>query len=53
MKNAEKECGRNTKDCLSCSASMSADDENGEQYLVCSTHGYERVPEDGCCEDYN
>ena len=41
------------KDCLSCSCSMSADDENGEHYLVCSAHNYERVPEDGCCEDYN
>lgn len=41
------------KDCLSCACSLSADDENGEQYLVCSMHGYDRVPEDGYCEDYN
>ena len=41
------------KDCLSCACSLSADDESGEQYLVCSEHGYKRVPEDGYCDDYN
>ena len=45
--------GADGRNCLNCSASMSADDESGEQCLVCSTHGYERVPEDGYCEDYN
>ena len=40
-------------DCLSCSASLSADEENGEQYLVCSIHGYQRVPEDGYCDEYS
>ena len=42
--------GRN---CLNCSASMSADDEHGEQCLVCSKRGFEKVPEDGCCNAYN
>ena len=50
---SKKACSRETKDCLNCGASMSADDENGEQYLVCSAHGYDRVPEDGYCDDYN
>lgn len=50
---SKKAFGEGTKDCLSCGASMSADDENGEQYLVCSAHGYDRVPEDGYCDDYN
>lgn len=40
------------RNCLNCAASMSANDESGEQCLVCSTHGYERMPEDGYCEDY-
>ena len=50
---AKKQCSGEAKDCLSCGASLSADDENGEQYLVCSVHGYDRVPEDGYCKDYN
>ena len=49
----KKACSGERKDCLNCGASMSADGENGEQYLVCSAHGYDRVPEDGYCDDYN
>lgn len=45
--------GSDGRNCFNCAASMSADDESGEQCLVCSTHGYEKVPEDGYCEDYN
>lgn len=50
---SKKTCSGETKNCLNCGASMSADDENGEQYLVCSALGYDRVPEDGYCDDYN
>lgn len=47
-----------TRDCLSCSHSMSTDDEAGEQILVCADCvGHEgsfiTVAEDFCCENYN
>ena len=37
--------------CLSCSHSMSAD-EDGEQILVCSKQNYKRVDEEDCCWEY-
>ena len=45
--------GSDERCCFNCSASMSADDDNGEPYLVCPIHGFEKVPEDGFCDDYN
>lgn len=35
--------------CLYCSHSMSADDEDGNQVLVCSQQNYKVVDEDDCC----
>ena len=49
----KKACGGEAKDCQSCDASISADNEKGKQHLVCSAHCYDRVPEDGYCDGYN
>ena len=44
---------RDYRDCLSCGASLSADDKYGEQILICSLHGYVEVTEWDCCDDWN
>ena len=36
-------------DCLSCSHSMSADDEDGNPVLVCSEQSHKVVSENGTC----
>ncbi|MBR4332394.1 MAG: hypothetical protein IKP72_06950 [Clostridia bacterium] len=49
----KKACGGESKDCQSCDASISADNEKGKKHLVCSAHFHDRVPEDGYYDDYN
>lgn len=44
----------NSKDCLMCSNSFSADDENGNQILRCVEHEGKIVdPESPVCADFN
>ena len=41
------------KNCLTCANSFSADAEDGTEYLVCAVHSFERVEDEGYCDDYN
>ncbi len=44
---------RNTKDCLSCAQSMSADDEDGNMILICVKDGIDvPVQDSGYCKEW-